>query len=133
MGDQTTINWQPQKPRIPSTVIRGTTAVEKFNSSIPVASTSSGPVSILSIYAPTFSCAANTMDEFYEELETTIREISPTGHLHLRIDFTARIRLTKNPGPAPLATWCRSDYLYWSESIKVVFLLCFRHNQYIFF
>ena len=67
-------------------------------------STSSGPVSILSIYAPTLSSAADNKDEFYEELKTTIRVIPPTGHLHLRSDFTARIRLTKNPGPAPLTT-----------------------------
>lgn len=41
-------------------------------------STSSGQVNITSIYAPTLCSTAETKDEFYEELEITIKEIPIT-------------------------------------------------------
>lgn len=54
-------------------------------------STSSGTVHILSVYAPTLCSTAETKDEFYEELETTIREIPATEHLFMLGDFNARV------------------------------------------
>ena len=54
-------------------------------------SSSSGPVNILSVYAPTLSSSAEVKDEFYEELETTIKAIPATECLYLLGDFNARI------------------------------------------
>ena len=53
-------------------------------------STSSGLVNILSIYAPTLCSPAEAKDEFYEELENTVREIPETEHLFMLGDFNAR-------------------------------------------
>ncbi len=71
-------------------------------------STSTGPVNILSIYAPTLCSSAETKDEFYEELETTITEIPTTEHLLLLWDFNARIGADHNSWPRlhrPLWHW----------------------------
>ncbi len=62
-------------------------------------STSSGPVNILSIYAPTLCSSAETKDKFYDELETTIKEIPTTEHLFLLGDFNARIGADHNSWP----------------------------------
>ncbi len=62
-------------------------------------STSSGPVNIMSIYAPTLCSSAETKDQFYEELETTIKEIPITEHLFLLGDFNARIGADHNSWP----------------------------------
>ncbi len=62
-------------------------------------STSSGPVNILSIYAPTLCSSAETKDTFYDELETTIKEIPTTEHLFLLGDFNARIGADHNSWP----------------------------------
>ena len=44
---------------------------------------SSGPVNVLSIYAPTLCSLAENKDEFCEELESSIREIPATEHMYL--------------------------------------------------
>ncbi len=67
-------------------------------------STSSGPVNILSIYAPTLCSSAETKDEFYEELETTITEIPTTEHLLLLWNFNARTAADHNCGHVASAT-----------------------------
>ncbi len=64
-----------------------------------ILSPSSGPVNILSIYAPTLCSSAETKDNFYEELETTIKEIPTTEHLFLLGDFNARIGADHNSWP----------------------------------
>ena len=53
--------------------------------------TTSGPVYIMSIYAPTLCSTAEAKDELYSQLETAIREIPPSAHLYLLGDFNARI------------------------------------------
>ena len=53
--------------------------------------TSLGPVIILSIYIPILCSLAENKDEFYEELESSIREISATEHLYLLGDFNASV------------------------------------------
>ena len=65
-------------------------------------STSSGPVNILSSYAPTLCSTAEIKDEFYEKLETTIRNISATEHRSMLGEFNARVG---------------ADYNSWSHSI----------------
>ncbi|XP_076030147.1 uncharacterized protein LOC143018559 [Oratosquilla oratoria] len=64
-------------------------------------STTSGPVNVLSIYAPILSSPAETKDEFYEELETTIREIPATEQLpvYLLGDFNARVGADQESWP----------------------------------
>lgn len=54
-------------------------------------STSWGPLNILNIYAPTLCSSAEVKDEFYEELETTIREIPATEHQFLLRDFNTQV------------------------------------------
>lgn len=53
--------------------------------------TTSGPVNIMSTYAPTLCSTAEAKDEFYSQLETAIKEIPPSEHLYLLGDFNARI------------------------------------------
>ena len=56
-------------------------------------------MNILSVYAPTLCSSAETKDEFYEELESTIREIPATEHLYLLGDFNARVGADSNSWP----------------------------------
>ena len=51
--------------------------------------TSLGPVNFLSIYTPNLCSLAENKDEFYEELESSIREVPATEHLYLFGDFNA--------------------------------------------
>ncbi|XP_076442831.1 uncharacterized protein LOC143281507 [Babylonia areolata] len=53
-------------------------------------STSSGPVNLLSVYAPTLCSSAETKDQFYEELHTIFRNIPATEQLYLLGIFNAR-------------------------------------------
>ena len=53
--------------------------------------TSSGPVNILSFYAPTLCSLDENKDEFYKELESSIREIPGTEYLCLLRDFNAQV------------------------------------------
>ncbi|XP_076036403.1 uncharacterized protein LOC143022188 [Oratosquilla oratoria] len=56
-------------------------------------------VNVLSIYAPILSSPAETKDEFYEELETTIREIPATEQLYLLGDFNVRVGADQESWP----------------------------------
>ena len=53
--------------------------------------TTSGPLNILSAYAPRLSFSAEAQDEFYEELEAALGNVSKTEHLYLLGDFNARV------------------------------------------
>nr|XP_058942010.1 uncharacterized protein LOC131770312 [Pocillopora verrucosa] len=53
--------------------------------------TTSGPVNIMSTYAPTLCSTAEAKDEFYSQLDTAIKEIPPSEHLYLLGDFNAQI------------------------------------------
>ena len=48
-------------------------------------------MNILSVYAPTLSSSAEAKDEFYEDLEITIRDILATEYLYLLGDFNVRV------------------------------------------
>ena len=70
-------------------------------------STSSGLVNFLNIYAPTLCLLAENKDEFYEELESSIREILATEHQNTCTclgTLTPQWKLIMPPGPAALAT-----------------------------
>ena len=51
----------------------------------------SGPVTIMSVYAPTLCSEEYTKDKFYEELDCAINKLPTNEHLYLLGDFNARI------------------------------------------
>lgn len=53
--------------------------------------TSSGPVTILSVYAPTLCSTAEAKDLFYEELEAKVKQVPIEERLFLLGDFNARV------------------------------------------
>ena len=63
--------------------------------------TSSGPTTILSVYAPTLCSSTEAKDMFYEELEAKMRQIPAEEHLFLLGDFNARVGADHEP-------WSRS-------------------------
>ena len=50
-----------------------------------------GPVNFLSIYAPILCSLTENRDEFYKELESSIRDIPVTEHLYLLWDFNGQV------------------------------------------
>ncbi|XP_076436204.1 uncharacterized protein LOC143275811 [Babylonia areolata] len=63
-------------------------------------STSSGLVNLLSIYASTLCSSVETKDQFYEKLDTTIRDIPATEQLYLLDDFNARVGFDDDSWPS---------------------------------
>ncbi|KAG6937221.1 craniofacial development protein 2, partial [Chelydra serpentina] len=53
--------------------------------------TCTGPVNLISAYAPTLGANRDTKDEFYDQLDMIIRSIPKEGHLILLGDFNARV------------------------------------------
>ena len=53
--------------------------------------TTAGPVTLVSVYAPTLSATPDTKDEFYDQLSATISNISNKEQLILLGDFNARV------------------------------------------
>ena len=108
-GVQTTIKRQPLSEQIYTFFWQGKVHDEPWRNSLLTSvelpskgtarilslclSTSSGPVNILSIYAPILDSAAETKDvfRFYVDLETTIRQIPSTEQIYLLGDFNVRI------------------------------------------
>lgn len=62
-------------------------------------STSSGLLNILSIYAPTLFSSAEVKDEFYWNLEASIKEFPAIEQLFLRRDFNLRVRADHDSWP----------------------------------
>ncbi|XP_037776944.1 craniofacial development protein 2-like [Penaeus monodon] len=60
-------------------------------------STFSGPVNILNIYAPTLCSSAEIKDQFYEELDTTIRDFPAIEQLYL---LSARVGIDHDSWPS---------------------------------
>ena len=54
-------------------------------------STSSGPVNIVTAYAPTLYSNPDVKDQFYNCLDHTIGMLMPSEHIYLLCDFNARI------------------------------------------
>lgn len=53
--------------------------------------TSEGPVTLVSVYAPTLSAMSEAKDEFYENLAAIIRSVPSKEQLVLLGDFNARV------------------------------------------
>ena len=64
--------------------------------------TSSGPVSLISAYAPTLASTAEAKDKFYDDLSTPIRRIPDRELLFVAGDFNARVGVDHNSWPTCL-------------------------------
>ena len=64
--------------------------------------TTKGPVTLVSVYAPTLSATLDAKDEFYENLASTIRNITSTEQLVLLDNFNARVGADNNSWPSCL-------------------------------
>ena len=64
--------------------------------------TSSGPVSLISTYAPTLVSTAEAKDKFYDDLSTAIRRIPDRELLFIAGDFNARVGVDHNSWPTCL-------------------------------
>lgn len=53
--------------------------------------TTTGPISLISVYAPTLMANSETKDEFYENLSATIQQIPSKDQVILLGDFNARV------------------------------------------
>ncbi|XP_073965599.1 uncharacterized protein [Choristoneura fumiferana] len=53
--------------------------------------TKSGFVTLISAYAPTLNSKPETKDQFYDQLEETVRRVHSTDRLHILGDFNARV------------------------------------------
>ncbi|KAL1250669.1 hypothetical protein QQF64_018465 [Cirrhinus molitorella] len=69
--------------------------------------TSSGPVNILSVYAPTLSSTAEEKDQFYQALDEAISRIPSTDGLYLLGDFNARVGADHEAWPTCLGSFGR--------------------------
>ena len=62
-------------------------------------STSSGPVNIVTAYAPTLYSNPDVKDQFYNALDHTIGMLTPSEHIYLLGDFNARVGAEHNTWP----------------------------------
>ena len=53
--------------------------------------TSSGPINLFSVYAPTLNSSAEAKDQFYSDLDKLIEKVPPSENLYLLGDFNARV------------------------------------------
>lgn len=64
--------------------------------------TTEGPVTLVSVYAPTLAATPEAKDEFYENLAATVRNIPSTEQLVLLGDFNARVGADHDSWPSCL-------------------------------
>ena len=64
--------------------------------------TTEGPVTLVSVYAPTLSTTSDAKDEFYENLASTIRNIPSAEQLVLLGNFNARVGADNDLWPSCL-------------------------------
>ena len=62
-------------------------------------STNSGPVNIVTSYAPTLYSNPDVKNEFYNVLDHTIGMLTPSEHIYLLSDFNARVNTEHNTWP----------------------------------
>ena len=82
-------------------------------------------MNILSVYAPTLSSSAEAKDEFYEDLETTIRDIPATEDLYLLGDFNARVGSDYDSWPRTIGHFGVGKL---NENRQRLFELCSYHD-----
>lgn len=62
--------------------------------------TTDGPVTLISVYAPTFADMPEVKDEFYENLASIVKNIPSSENLVLLGDFNARVGADHNSWPS---------------------------------
>ncbi|XP_067878459.1 craniofacial development protein 2-like [Heterodontus francisci] len=87
--------------------------------------TTSGPVHLLSIYAPTLCSAHEAKDQFYEQLHNIISSIPNTEYLFLLGDFNARVGADHDSWPSCLG---RYGIGRMNENGQRLLELCTYHN-----
>ena len=70
-------------------------------------STSTGPATIVSVYAPTLCAAPEDKDQFFEALDEAISRIPSTDALYLLGDFNARVGADREAWPSCLGAYGR--------------------------
>ena len=54
-------------------------------------STSSGPINIVTAYAPTLYSNPDVKDQFYNAIDHTMGMLTPSDHIYLLGDFNAKV------------------------------------------
>ena len=88
-------------------------------------STSSGPATILSVYAPTLYSTSEEKDQFYEALDGVIFRIPNTEALYLLGDFNARVGADREAWPTCLGAYGRGKI---NENGQRLLELCCLHG-----
>ena len=87
--------------------------------------TTEGPVTLISVYAPTLSATPDAKDEFYGNLASTIRNIPSTEQLVLLGDFNTRVGADNNSWPSCLDLFGVGKM---NENRQWLLELCVFHN-----
>ena len=87
--------------------------------------TTAGPVTLISVYAPTLSSTPDAKDEFYENLAATISSIPSKEQLVLLGDFNARLGADRDSWPSCLGQFGVGRM---NENGQRLLELCTYHN-----
>lgn len=87
-------------------------------------STSLGPATIVSVYAPTLRAAPEVKDQFYEALDELISRIPSTDALYLLGDFNARVGADHEAWPSCLGAYGRGKIN--DNGQRLLELCCYR-------
>ena len=90
--------------------------------------TTAGPVTLVSVYAPTLSATPDTKDEFYDQLSATISNISNKEQLIVLGDFNARVGADQRSWPSCLGKFGIGKM---NDNGQRLLELCAYHNLYI--
>ena len=91
----------------------------------PHFSSSSRPLNIVSIYAPTLCSSAEVKDQFYDDLHSALRGVSTTEELFLLGDFSACMGANYDSWPICIRHF---GVRYMSENGQSLLELCSYHN-----
>ena len=84
-----------------------------------------GPVTLVSVYAPTLSATPDAKDAFYESLASIIRSVPSSEHLILLGDFNARVGADNDSWPTCLGPFGVGKM---NENGQRLLELCTCHN-----
>ena len=87
--------------------------------------TTAGPVTLVSVYAPTMSATSDTKDEFYENLAAIISSVPKNEQLVLLGDFNARVGADHNTWPSCLGQFGVGKF---NENGQGLLELCTYHD-----
>ena len=87
--------------------------------------TTEGPVTLISVYAPTLSASPEVKDEFYDNLASILRSIPNTEQVVLLGDFNARVGADNDSWPSSLGKYGVGKM---NENGQRLLELCTYHN-----